>query len=214
MSPSSPKPPAKSAGKALKVKNGQLQKADKTAKQHKEELRHEFSHRRQVIPLDLVSTTRWKVTNHLRTLTSEIAPSVVALYSAVKGEIDLSGLATELWEDGQTVALPRVVQRGHPLVFNVWSPYGVLEPDALGIPAATGPEIHPALVVIPMLGYSRQGYRLGTGGGYYDKTLKEVSYPLITVGVCYTELEVKDFPAEPHDVRLDYIITGKEVIIC
>lgn len=208
------KTPVQGPAGSLQLKGGQLHKAEKTFKERKAELRHNLAHRRDVIPRDLISTTRWKVMNNLRPLISEISPAVVALYSAVRGEIDLADLAVELWNDGQTVALPRVVQRGHPLVFNVWPAYGGLEPDALGIPAAMGPEIHPALVVVPMLGYNRQGYRLGTGGGYYDKTLKEIPYPLITVGVCYTELEIDDFPAEPHDVKLDYIVTGKEVITC
>lgn len=198
----------------FELKRGKLKVSEKTAQQQKADLRKSFLHRRQVIPPDLQSTTRWKVTNHLRTLVSEVSPAVIALYSAVDGEIDLASFAVELWNDGQTVALPRVVQRGHGLVFNIWPPHGLLERDAVGIMAATGPEVHPAFIVVPMLGYSRLGYRLGTGGGYYDKTLRNLSYPAITAGVCYTELEVVDFPAEPHDARLDYIVTGKEVIVC
>jgi 5,10-methenyltetrahydrofolate synthetase len=179
----------------------------------KAELRKALRHRRSVIPYDLRSTTQWKVINHLRTLIGELAPTVVALYAAQDGEINLEPLAQELWRDGQTVALPRVVARGLPLVFNVWPPHGKLEADSLGIAAATGPEILPALVVTPMLGYSREGYRLGYGGGYYDKTFSNFNHPCRKVGVCYTELELPaTFKPEPHDVRLDFIVTGKGVI--
>lgn len=180
----------------------------------KQALRNTLRHRRLVIPSDLVSTTRFKAINHLRTLVAAVSPTVVSLYSAREGELDLTPLAEDLWQSGQTVALPRVIARGHPLTFNIWVPGTALEPDALGIPAATGPEIIPAMIIIPMVGYSRQGYRLGSGGGYFDRTIKGFQQPVITVGTSFTELEIPEFPAETHDIPLDYIVTGKEVITC
>ncbi len=179
----------------------------------KSELRQVLRHRRSVIPYDLRSTTQWKIINHLRSLIADLAPTVVALYTAQDGEINLEPLAHELWRDGQIVALPRVVARGHPLVFNLWPPAGKLEADLLGMGAALGPEILPAVVVVPMLGYSQTGHRLGYGGGYYDRTLAAFKHPCRTVGVCYTELELPPtFTPEPHDQPLDYIVTGKGVI--
>jgi 5-formyltetrahydrofolate cyclo-ligase len=179
----------------------------------KAELRKALRHRRSVIPQDLRNTTQWKVINHLRTLVADLAPTVVALYSAQDGEINLEPLAHELWRDGQTVALPRVVARGLPLVFNVWPPFGKLEADTLGLAAATGPEILPALVVVPMLGYTQNGHRLGYGAGYYDKTFASFKHPCRKVGVCFTELELPaTYQPEPHDIPLDYIVTGKGVI--
>jgi 5-formyltetrahydrofolate cyclo-ligase len=180
----------------------------------KGQLRHVLAHRRRVIPGDLVDTTRWKVINHLRTLICERGPSVVALYSATHGEIDLTPLAHELADMNYALALPRVVYRGHPLTFNIWHPGEALEPDALGIPSATGAEILPAMMVIPMVGYTRQGYRLGYGQGYYDHTLASFLQPVFTVGVCHTELEMQNFPAEAHDRPLNAVVTGKEVIRC
>ncbi len=180
----------------------------------KQALRAQLRHRRAVIPQDLVSTTRFKVINHLRTLISELAPTVVSLYSAREGELDLTPLAEDLWHSGQTVCLPRVIARGHPLTFNIWHANSKLEPDALGILSATGAEILPALIIIPMVGYNRRGYRLGSGGGYFDRTIKTFAQPVITVGVSFTELEIPEFPQEYHDIPLHYIVTGKEVILC
>jgi 5-formyltetrahydrofolate cyclo-ligase len=179
----------------------------------KPELRQIFRHRRSVIPYDLRSTTQWKVINHLRSLMADLRPTVVALYYAQNGEINLEPLAQELWRDGQTVALPRVAARGQPLVFNIWPPFGALEADLSGMAAATGPEILPSLMVVPMLGYSKMGDRLGYGGGYYDRTLAALRHPCRTVGVCYTELELPaEFVPAAHDRRLDYVVTGKEII--
>ena len=184
------------------------------AQSRKASLRDEFLRRRQIIPADLKDTTRWKVINHLRTLISQVSPGVVALYHPRGTDIDLHPLAEELWRAGQTVALPRVPCYGHPMTFNIWLPDDPLSPDALGIPAADGAEIWPALMVVPMLGYNRRGYRLGIGGGYYDRTIKALPLPILTVGVCYTELEIADFPSEYADIRLDTIVTGREIITC
>lgn len=177
-------------------------------------LRTQFLHRRQVIPEDLKSTTRWKVINHLRTLHSSLSPTVTAVYHPIRDEIDLRPWVRELWGNKELVALPRVVERGHPLVFNIWHPHTHTEPDLLGIPCAKGAEVAPAILILPALGYNRDGYRLGYGGGYYDRTLKAYDQPMITIGVAYTELEVDDFPNQYHDIRLDYFVTGKEVIQC
>lgn len=187
--------------------------ANRGIKAVKAALREEFKARRALISPDLRDTTRWKVTNHLRTLLAGM-DGVVALYYPLGAEIDLRPLAAELWRAGMNVALPRVVERGHALRFNIWTPDGATEPDALGLPTATGPEVWPTTMVIPMLGYSKTGHRLGYGGGYYDRTLKTAPIPTLSIGVCYTELEVDDFPAEYHDQRLEYVVTGREVIRC
>lgn len=191
----------------------QVDAGGQSVRARKAELRHEMLARRRVIPGDLKDTTQWKVINHLRSVLGS-APGVVALYYARGSEIDLYPLAVELWRAGQTVCLPRVVERGHPLVFSIWEPDARTEPDALGLPTGCGPAIWPSAMVIPMLGYTRTGYRLGYGGGYYDRTLKAAPFPALTVGVCYTELEVTDFPAEYHDQRLMAVVTGKEIIAC
>lgn len=179
-------------------------------------LRKTLLHRRKVIPADLRSTTQWKIINHLRTVVADLSPTTVALYTAAGAEPDLAAYVAELWREGQTVALPRVVGQGLPLVFNVWPPFGALEPDALGLPAATGPEIWPSLMVVPMVGYARNGFRLGMGGGFYDRTLAHVPRQCRTVGVCFTELEipvpVAQALAAPHDIPMAYIATGKELI--
>jgi 5-formyltetrahydrofolate cyclo-ligase len=180
----------------------------------KTELRRQLRHRRQVIPADLRSTTQWKVINNLRTLLADLRPAAIGLYMATDGELDLAPLAAELWRDNQTVCLPRVVARHYALTFNVWPPFGPTEPDVLGIEAATGAEITPSAMIIPCLGYSRNGYRLGSGGGYYDRTLASLRHPTRTIGVCFTELELPPtFKPEPHDIPLEFVVTGKEVIV-
>lgn len=186
--------------------------ADKQALKAK--LREEYGHKRQVIPADLQDTTRWKAINHARTLISKTKAEVIALYYPIHEEIDLRPLAEELWQDNLTVCLPRVAQRDHGLIFNVWTKDDPLEPDLLGISCASGAEIVPSLLFIPALGYSKDGFRLGYGGGFYDRTLKDIGGHCQSVNICQTELEIDTFPAEYHDQPADYVITGKELITC
>lgn len=184
-----------------------------TATLTKTELRNQLRHRRQVIPQDLRSTTQWKVINHLRTLLADLRPAAVAAYVARDGEVDIQALITELWRDNQTVCLPRVVARKHPLVFNVWPPFGPLEIDGAGLDTAMGPELEPSVMIIPCVGYTKEGFRLGSGGGYYDRTLAASRMPCRTIGVCFTELELpQGYKPDAHDIALDYIVTGKGII--
>jgi 5-formyltetrahydrofolate cyclo-ligase len=177
-------------------------------------LRQGLMVRRRTIPADLNNTTQWKIINHLRGLIAQNHSEVIGLYYARGTEVDLMPLIRELWEQGKTVALPRVIYRGFPLVFNVWEPGVELERDAMGLWCAKGQEISPVFIGLPMLGYTRDGYRLGYGGGFYDVTLKNLMYPAVTAGICHTELEIPKFPAEYHDLKLHYVVTGKEVISC
>lgn len=174
-----------------------------------------LGHRRQVIPADLKNTTDWKVANNLRKLLAELPASMVGLYLPQEGEVNLLPLVPDLRRAGYGIALPRVSYAGHGFTFNVWpEDERGYDTDDLSRPVANGAEVLPAVIVAPMLGYTRQGYRLGRGGGYYDRTFKSLPYPVITVGVCHTELEVTNFPKEYADWRLDYVVTGKEVILC
>lgn len=178
----------------------------------KETLREDLQRRHKTLPADLINTTQWKCANLLRGLLAEMTPGIVGWYRPLTYELDLSRLAGELHQEGHTLALPRVVASHMPLVFNQWIPGQKTDTDKLGLPCASGMEVLPSIIVIPMLGYNRKGYRLGHGGGFYDRTLASFSVPLITIGVCFTEMEIDDFPAEEHDIPLTYIVTGKEVI--
>lgn len=178
----------------------------------KQILRDDLIRRHKTLPIDLINTTQWKCANLLRGLLAEMSPGVIGWYMPLTHEINLSRLAQELQEEGGTLALPRVVAAHMPLVFNQWIPGQKFDADKLGLPCASGMEVLPTVLVIPMLGYNRKGYRLGYGGGFYDLTLASLSRPPVTIGVCYTEMEIEDFPAEAYDIPLTHIITGKEVI--
>lgn len=136
----------------------------------------------------------------------------VALYAAINKEIDMTFLAEMLSMRGLTVCLPRVVRKNEPMVFNKWDMLQLHDKDAEGIPCAMGEEIVPDVVVLPVVAYNRQGYRLGYGSGYYDRTFASINKEIFKIGVGYSVQESENFKAEEHDIPLNVIVTEKEVL--
>lgn len=118
-------------------------------------------------------------------------------------------------DDTLTVSLPVVAAPGEPLRFRAWTPDTPMRPGAYGILEPEGPEAPaPDIVLVPTLGYTRQGDRLGYGSGYYDRTLaalKATGHAFTTVGIAWAcgDLSGDDYTPAAHDVRLDTILTDK-----
>lgn len=137
--------------------------------------------------------------------------SVVSGYHPTGSEIDPRPLIGRLTAMGAAPALPVAMDRDSPLTFRRWDIRAALEPDAFGIPApAAGAErVVPDLVIAPLLAFDRRGHRLGQGAGHYDRTLANLraARPVFVLGLAYSGQEVAEVPAEPHDQRLDAILT-------
>lgn len=136
---------------------------------------------------------------------------VVSGYHATGTELDPGPLLRRFVETGARLALPVADRRDAPLVFRAWTPGDPQVPDAFGIPAP-GPQaerVLPDLVIAPLLAFDRRGHRLGQGAGHYDRTLSNLraTKPVFVLGLAYAGQEVEELPAEPHDERLDAILT-------
>jgi len=147
----------------------------------------------------------------------EIWPSVgqaVSGYAAFNSEIDPIRLIETFHCEQSRIALPLVVGPDVPLEFRIWHPDDELEKGALGIatPKKDAPLLTPSLLLVPLLAFDDRGYRLGYGGGYYDRTLEALraSGPVTTVGLAFEAQRVKKLPVQHHDQRLDWIITEKQ----
>lgn len=136
-------------------------------------------------------------------------PRSVAVYWPLRGEPDIGPACEQLVKLGVQLVLPVVVARHEALEFSEWTPGEEMIKDEMGvaIPAHARMAPQPEAVVIPCLGFNEARYRLGYGGGYYDRTLEAVPRPM-TVGVAYAFSKV-EFDSAPHDVALDLIITEK-----
>lgn len=157
----------------------------------------------------------WMAADHALAMLAAIrrrSPGIVALYKALGAELDPRPLGETLRKAGWSLALPAAVAQDAPLVFRAWSPGEPLAHDLSGIaaPLATAPQVHPDLVIVPLLAFDRQGGRLGQGGGHYDRTLEALRgepSPPPFVGLGYSGQERGDLPREPHDQPLDGILT-------
>ncbi|MGZ5202550.1 MAG: 5-formyltetrahydrofolate cyclo-ligase [Telluria sp.] len=134
-------------------------------------------------------------------------PSVLAVYWPVHGEPDLRAAYAELVQAGAQLALPVVVARDAPLAFAAWTPGDPMVADGMGVMVPGDLQFveRPAALLVPCLGFNAQGYRLGYGGGFYDRTLAAVPRPA-TLGIAYACQEAV-FAHAPHDVALDAIVT-------
>ena len=139
------------------------------------------------------------------------AGAIVSGFAAIRDEINPAELMTWLHEEGFRMALPVMVGKGQPLVMRTWQPGDVLEPAAWGIaePSLDKPEVVPQIVLVPLLAFDLRGFRLGYGGGFYDRTLAKLraKNPVVAVGVAYDEQQVDAVPAESYDQRLDWVLT-------
>ena len=134
----------------------------------------------------------------------------IGVYWPTQGEPDLTGVYRVLAGRGLRLALPVVVERDAPLVFYAWRPGDKLVADAHGVmaPVERSAAAKPDLLLMPCVGFDARGYRLGYGGGYYDRTLAGEKPPR-TVGIAYAMCEV-EFAAGEHDIRMDAVISEYE----
>ncbi|WP_229427329.1 5-formyltetrahydrofolate cyclo-ligase [Massilia atriviolacea] len=131
----------------------------------------------------------------------------LGVYWPLRGEPDLQPLYLELARAGVALALPLVVAPDTALAFVEWVPGEAMVSDRMGVAVPAGQRLveRPALLLVPCLGFTAERYRLGYGGGYYDRTLEALPRPY-TVGVAYAADQVA-FAGGPHDVALDRVLT-------
>lgn len=144
------------------------------------------------------------------------AGCVVSAYWPMGSELDPRPLMQTLHATGHPFCLPVVVRAGEPLVFRAWAPGDALETAGFGtsVPGADRPQLRPDLLIVPLLAFDRSGYRLGYGGGFYDRTLAELRAQgrPTAVGFAFAAQEVAEVPRDGYDQRLDWIVTEAEAV--
>lgn len=130
-------------------------------------------------------------------------------YWPIKGEPDLRELMAELHAGGVTIALPLVERKVAPLVFRRWTPETVMVRGDWNIPVPPpGAEmLTPDIALAPLVGWDAESYRLGYGGGYFDRTLAALAPRPFTIGIGFQSARLSSIYPQPHDVPLDEILT-------
>lgn len=149
---------------------------------------------------------------------------VIGAYWPIKGEFDPLPALFRWQEAGREadavearlrrrIGLPVINKITKTLTFHAWYPGCPMEEDAYGIPKPKDTEIlQPTLLFVPCVGYGPGGYRLGYGGGFYDRTLAALTPKPFTVGLGYTQGFLPDLEPESHDVPLDAILNDNGVV--
>jgi 5-formyltetrahydrofolate cyclo-ligase len=145
-------------------------------------------------------------------------PACVSGFLPIGAEIDPLPLMSRLHSEGYALALPVMVAKGVPLEFRAWAPGEPLAEVTWGIrePLATAQVVEPDVVLGPLLAFDAEGFRLGYGGGFYDRTLARLraAKPVVAIGLAFDEQRVDEVPRTTYDEPLDWVLTPSGPVRC
>jgi 5-formyltetrahydrofolate cyclo-ligase len=165
---------------------------------------------RQGLPAE--QRRRWavEIEKGVRDLIAE-RPGILGIYWPFRAEFDPRGLVDWAVAEGRGVALPAVVDKKRPLEYRAWRPGERLVDGVWNIPVPEKREVvTPAIVLAPVVGFDLDCYRLGYGGGYFDRTLAALSRKPVAIGIGFGVQEIATIYPQSFDVPMDVIVTERE----
>ncbi|HWK65254.1 MAG TPA: 5-formyltetrahydrofolate cyclo-ligase [Rhizobiaceae bacterium] len=133
---------------------------------------------------------------------------ILGTYWPFRGEPDLRNWGIKVIERGGRIALPVVIQKGWPLEYRIWAPGDPLERGVWNILVPShGPAVQPDIVIAPVVGFDDAHYRLGYGGGFFDRTLAIMPRKPLKIGIGYRQSRISTIYPQPHDIPMDVVIT-------
>jgi 5-formyltetrahydrofolate cyclo-ligase len=170
------------------------------------ELRASISEEQRVHASELILT-------RVNSIFQSCGTRIAAFYWPFRGEIEVLPLIHRFIAAGGTVALPMVVGRSQPLTFRLWTPGCRMDTGVFGIPyPAESRDVVPDTLVVPLVGFDDDCYRLGNGGGYYDRTLAASKPKALSIGIGFASLRLETIQPQQYDVPMDYIVTETETL--
>ena len=166
--------------------------------------------------VDEVRRVMWgeRISASLLALLRTPAARVIGFCWPYQAEFDARSVICRWCNDGATAALPEVVGKRLPLRFRQWWPGAPMTCGMYDIPVPDGtPEVRPDVLVIPMNAFDDCGYRLGYGGGYFDRTLAVLKPRMVTIGISYEHCRVPTIYPQPHDRAMDFVVTEAGVYV-
>ena len=162
-----------------------------------------------------VAEAGMRVREHGQRLMARLPGQVVSGYLPIRDELTPVPLLTGLLAAGRTLALPVIETKWAPLTFRQWKPGDQLVAAEFGLkePARQAPAVLPEVLLVPLAAFDAAGFRIGYGGGYYDRTLAlyRAERAITAIGIAYDCQEVPPFHHEPHDQMLDFLLTPSGV---
>jgi 5-formyltetrahydrofolate cyclo-ligase len=163
---------------------------------------------RLAIPADDRAAMSAEIAMQLDAIIGDVAGRTVSLYWPFRGEPDLRPWMASLVARGGTPALPVVIEKAHPLIFRAYRLGDRLEKGVWNIPIpAEGDPVTPDITIAPLVGVDPQNYRLGYGGGFFDRTLASLPKKPRVIGVGYAMQRIPTIHPQPHDIPMDRVVT-------
>jgi len=167
---------------------------------------------RSALSEETLSGMRSRMDTHIERTFPDLVHGVLAFCWPYKNEYDVRHLAAALRRRGAKTAMPVVIAPKTPLIFREWHPGVKLADGPLGIPyPVESDEVQPDHVLLPMVGWDGDGYRLGYGGGFFDRTLAAIARRPRVIGVAYEQAYMKTIRPQPHDIPVDFVVTERGV---
>ncbi|MEQ1774835.1 MAG: 5-formyltetrahydrofolate cyclo-ligase [Burkholderiales bacterium] len=171
---------------------------------------------RMALNAEQLAGNRQAIDAHLTRVLPNFARGIIAFCWPYRNEYDARYLARRLRTLGASTALPVVIASGQPLIFRLWKPGGALAKGVYDIPyPASGGAVIPDVALVPMNGFDAGGYRLGYGGGFFDRTLAAMcagdSPRSVAIGVAYELARMETIHPQPYDIPMDYVVTERGV---
>lgn len=168
---------------------------------------------RMALPLDEHKAASEAITDCLRSRFPPESFTSLGCYWPFRREYDCIPFMRAVIEAGGQVSLPVVLQKNHPLEFRPWTPETKMEAGVWNIlHPAEGPAMQPAALLIPLVGFDAEGYRLGYGAGFYDRTIATFAKPPLKIGVGFELSRLVTIFPQDHDIPMDLVITEKGVV--
>ncbi len=152
------------------------------------------------------------VARNLERAMGDVRGLTVSAYWPFRGETDLRPLMGKVAARGARTALPVCIKRAAPMIFRAWTQGDPLERGVwnIPVPTETADIVIPDIVISPVVGFDSANYRLGYGGGYFDRTLADLSVKPLVIGVGYACAKMPTICPQPHDIPMDMIVTEGE----
>lgn len=160
------------------------------------------------IPAAIRAAYGGSIADGLDTTIGDVSGKVVSLYWPFRGEPDLRAWLGSVNDRGGRTALPLVVAKGEPLVFRAYVPGDRLEKGVWNIPVpADGETVIPDIVIAPVVGVDPRNYRLGYGGGFFDRTLAALPRKPLVIGIGYEMQRIPTIYPQWNDIPMDVVVT-------
>jgi 5-formyltetrahydrofolate cyclo-ligase len=179
----------------------------------RKEKRKELLERRRTVGFDDRNQYAAALMERLTSSVDLQAFTTLGFYWPIRGELDLRDLARRHVEAGGTAALPVVVEKNAPVEFWQWQHAAAMQRGFWNIPVpAERKVVKPDVLVIPLVGFDAAGFRLGYGGGYYDRTLAALTPRPFCIGVGYDDAQLETIHPQPHDLPMGLIVTERRAL--